>query len=90
LGDYDGRSTVARMSCDAAIRPFPNATEVRCGLDDDQHGTHSGTVRDYAYLGSRTKLVWEEDDRRNFHGPWPGPCPEAGCALPNEHRGDHA
>ena len=77
------------MTCDARIRPFPNDTEVVCERDDE-HRMHKGTLRDYAYPGSATEIEWDEDDRRTFHGEWPGACDSAGCVLPARHRGDHA
>lgn len=91
------------MTCDAAIRPFPNDTEVRCeNAHRNAKGpiprpeSHYGTVRDYAYPGSATTIHWQEDDRRCFHGEWPGRCAESthtdrvGCLLPSGHRGTHA
>lgn len=75
--------------CEARIRPFPNLTEVACELEGE-HRTHEGTLRDYAYAGSKTILKWEESDRRNFRGEWPGPCAVDGCFLPRGHRGSHA
>lgn len=81
------------MVCDARIRPFPNETEVACDLHGiGEHSTHRGVVRDYAYPGSTTTIEWQEDDRRTFHGEWPGSCTEAelGCVLPRNHRGRHA
>jgi DNA-binding sugar fermentation-stimulating protein len=76
--------------CDARIRPFRpvNQVELTCEVDDD-HLEHSGTIHDYAYPGSKTVLHWYENDRRTFHGEWPGDCPED-CILPMGHRGGHA
>lgn len=80
------------MRCDARIRPFPigNDTEIACELDA-RHATtvgHHGTLHDYAYPGSSTALVWMDDDRRNFHGTWPGRCQTVGgCVLPTGHDG---
>lgn len=63
------------MTCTARIRPFLDDTEVACELDDDEeHDAHTATLRDYAYPGSSTALVWHENDRRNFHDHWPGRC----------------
>ena len=76
------------MTCDARIRPFPGTTEVACELDGP-HRMHSGTVR-YTLSNSVTVIEWAEDDRRTFHGEWPGECDSAGCVLPAGHRGDHA
>jgi hypothetical protein len=73
--------------CEAKIRPMPNATEIQCGLTGE-HDRHEGVLRDYAYPGSATKIVWDEDDRRTFRGDW-SPCP-LGCILPFGHRGRHA
>lgn len=77
--------------CDAAIRPFPDDTEVRCERDLP-HSQHEGTLRDYAFPGSATAIGWAEDDRRTFHGEWPGQCMtgDIECILPLGHRGDHA
>lgn len=79
------------MICDARIRPMApvNDTEVGCEEEDD-HARHRGMLRDYAYPGSVTSLHWDEDDRRTFHGEWPGDCPSDGCTLPLGHRGNHA
>lgn len=80
--------------CDAAMRPFPDDTEVRChGLV--HLGEHEAILRDYAYPGSQTKISWFEDDRRTFHGEWPGPCEKLSdgappCTLPAGHRGNCA
>lgn len=75
--------------CNAHIRPFPNATEIDCE-QDYEHTTHHGVARDYAYPGSETVVEWMENDRRNFHGEWPGACTSDGCILPLGHRGNHA
>lgn len=79
------------MTCDARIRAFipVNDTEVACDLSGD-HARHKGILRDYAWPGSETVVEWLEDDRRNFHGEWPGSCPSTGCTLPSGHRGNHA
>lgn len=77
------------MTCDAAIRPFPTSTEVRCEVEGT-HPEHSGILRGFAYPGSETKIGWFETDRRNFHGEWPGWCKgKSGCPLPDGHRGSH-
>lgn len=76
------------MICSAKTRPFVGDTECSCELDDDHHVQHIGVIRDYAYEGSSTRLVWFEDDRRNFHGVWPGNCSDT-CSLPSGHRGNH-
>lgn len=81
------------MSCDARIRPFPvgNDTELQCEGGDHGSSDHHATLRDYAYPGSQTRLVWLEDDRRNFHGVWPGRCQQVdGCVLPSGHHGECA
>jgi hypothetical protein len=80
---------VMAETCDARLRPFPNDTEIRCGKLPGTHPTHEGTLRDYAYPGSATTFTWQDDDRRNFYGEWPGQCPE-NCVLPLHHRGQHA
>jgi hypothetical protein len=74
------------MTCDAHIRPFSHTLEVGCE-EEGEHPTHKGVIRDYAYPGSQTVLQWMEEDRRCFHGEWPGDCP--GCILPLGHLGDH-
>jgi hypothetical protein len=88
---------IARMNdCDARIRPFPYPSDIEIACeDDDQHPMHKGSIRDYAFPGSLTVLNWFEDDRRNFHGEWPGPCPLAAavtvrCVLPVGHHGQCA
>lgn len=75
-------------ACDARIRPFTNATELRCEATGD-HSQHHGVLRDYAYPGSETTISWADTDRRNFRGEWIE-CPSRGCMLPAGHRGDHA
>jgi hypothetical protein len=76
--------------CDARIRPFPGTDEIACEQPVGHDGMHGGALRDYAYSGSVTVIDWAQDDRRSFHGSWPGPCPEAGCILPAGHpRGHH-
>ena len=77
------------MSCEAHIRPFPDAVEIDCDLPDDGHAMHAGALRNYAYPGSVTKVEWARDDRRSFDGLWPGPCPETGCVLPAGHPRKH-
>lgn len=81
------------MSCDAAMRPFRpvNDTEVHCDSPMPCATTHRGTLRDYAYPGSATVIEWIENDRRTFHGDWPGGCiDDASCILPLGHEGNHA
>jgi hypothetical protein len=75
-----------QVTCDAAIRPFPNATEIRCALPAGHTGDHSGVLHDYAFAGSRTEMFWSGSDRRCFRGDWPGDC-GFGCILPLGHRG---
>lgn len=74
--------------CDAKIRPFPNVTELACERDAGHGDYHRGTLRDYAYRGSETVVEWAEDDHRTFRGEW-RPCSQAGCVLPQDHRGRH-
>lgn len=75
--------------CKAAIRPLLTDVEVRCEQTGN-HGRHKGTLRDYAYPGSATTLSWLENDRRCYHGEWPGPCQTGKCTLPQGHQGNHA
>ena len=78
------------MTCDAKVRPLPDATELTC--ENAPHGpetNHRGVLRNYAYHGSRTEITWLESDRRNFRGDWLE-CPERGCVLPAGHHGNHA
>lgn len=83
------------MSCDARIRPFPARLgqpdrEVACE-EAGSHRSHAGVLRDYAYPGSKTVLHWEDDDRRNYRGDWPGACGRTpGCVLPAGHPRDCA
>lgn len=83
------------MTCTAKIRPFPNPTELSCKLDDGHDGAHVAELRDYAYPGSLTTVDWLEDDRRTFHGEWPGFCGQLSifsdqpCPLPQGHPRDH-
>ena len=78
--------------CGARIRPMVpiNDTELRCE-QPDTHGepTHTATLRDFAYPGSRTQVTWLDSDRRNFTGEWIE-CPVQPCTLPAHHRGNHA
>lgn len=77
------------MICDARIGPFMGDTEVTCG-EAGEHTMHVGVLRDYAWPGSATQIDWQEDDRRTFHGEWPGRCAAGGwCHLPAGHCGDH-
>jgi hypothetical protein len=82
------------MSCDAKIRPMPDDTEISCVVEHQPHSLHLGELHDYAYPGSLTTIDWLEDDRRNFHGEWPGRCQKLlyapGCVLPANHRGSCA
>ena len=72
--------------CDARLRPFPDDTEIRCDATTEKVHMHGGVLRDYAYPGSETTITWHEDDRRNFHGEWPGPCGRLStCVLPDGH-----
>ncbi len=77
------------MNCDAKIRPFDSDLELTCEHDDSRHDEHRSALRDYAYPGSVTQLVWMETDRRTFRGDW-ADCPKDGCILPANHRGSHA
>ena len=80
------------MTCDAKIRPFPNATELTCAKTDPHpHDEHSAVLRDYAYQGSRTVINWQESDRRTFRGLYI-PCGDNDfpCVLPDGHSGRHA
>lgn len=77
--------------CDAAIRFTSSGAEIRCHLDHlgvAEPLGHEGVLLDYAFPGSRTSVEWAENDRRTFHGPWPGPCLKPGpCSLPDGHHG---
>lgn len=75
--------------CGAGIRPFLNDTEVRCDRTEP-HAMHGGEILDYAGAGSRTRVEWQEHDRRTFYGEWPGRCFIGGCVLPTGHHGEHA
>lgn len=84
-------------TCDARIRPFAHINpdvEVACDRPEPAgHTQHAGTLRDYAYPGSATRITWLDDDRRSYVGSWPGPCgrpTERGqlsgpCTLPAGH-----
>ena len=76
------------MSCDAVIRPFPNDTEIGCEMEGE-HKDHRGVIHDMQFPGSKQSLYWNEADRRNFHGQWPGECEKTeGCILPRGHWGN--
>jgi hypothetical protein len=78
------------VTCSARIRPFTDDTEIACEREGD-HDRHEGSLSDYAYAGSRSTLSWMDDDRRTFHGEWPGACELLhGCVLPAGHHGGHA
>lgn len=83
-----------RMSeavCDAKIRPMTDDSEIPCTYEPGHDGDHRGVIRDRAYIGSATAVSWQENDRRNFHGEWPGRCSNVGhCVLPAGHHGRHA
>ncbi len=75
------------MTCPARIHPMPNDTIIDCEKEVGHADTHAGTLRDYAYPGSRTTVVWMDEDRRTFTGEWIE-CPALeGCVLPANHRG---
>lgn len=88
--DYGTREVEFQVGCDAGIRPFPGNTELSCQYSGGEHKYHKAVLEDYAYPGSRTEVQWLEDDRRNFHGDYPGICPWLNCVLPKNHRDDHA
>lgn len=76
--------------CPARIRPFPGPLILHCERGphlDDGDTAHEAILRDYAYQGSATTIHWYDDDRRNFTGEWIE-CPQRGCILPANHRGD--
>ena len=77
------------MDCMAKIRPFPNMNIYQCEKQNDSHTVHETIIRDYAYPGSQTKMIWDESDRRTFRGVW-NPCAIPGCVLPENHKGNHA
>lgn len=79
-------------TCDAKIRPFPNDTELQCEDTFGHPESHRAVLRDYAYPGSKTDLVWQEGDRRTFRGDWLScdESPQSRCILPAGHRGRHA
>lgn len=73
--------------CDAKIRPFPDTRELQCEGELDTHLNHEATLRDYAFPGSQTVLIWQDTDRRTFRGEW-SPCIRtSGCILPHDHHG---
>lgn len=78
------------MACLAKIRPMMhvNTVEIQCSLGDADHKTHNGVLRDYAYPGSETRIIWQEEDRRTFRGDWT-PCLNIvqHCILPGDHHG---
>lgn len=87
--------------CTARIRPLPVPTEIACEKTGDIHAEHQAVLRDYAYPGSETIITWQDDDRRCYHGDWPGACGHRErlttgglmrdeCILPKGHRGNHA
>jgi len=74
--------------CSARIRPLTGDVEIACE-ETGPHDRHQGVLRDYAWPGSATTVEWDEQDRRNFHGSWPGRCPSP-CVLLAGHHGNHA
>lgn len=83
------RGSPVTAPCDARIRPLPGNDEIQCEIEGE-HAEHNGTLRDYAFAGSATVITWQDDDRRAFHGPWPGRCSVGYCTLPAGHPGGHA
>lgn len=76
--------------CGARIHPFTDGTEIICERLQGHIDMHEGVLRDYAYVGSQTRIHWDERDRRNYYGEWEK-CPEwSGCILPRGHYGRHA
>jgi hypothetical protein len=75
--------------CNARIIPFPGQGVIDCELDDDEHTSHRGFIRDRAYPGSVTALHWMETDRRTFRGEWRACDGRWGCILPAGHGGAH-
>jgi hypothetical protein len=76
--------------CDAAMKlDYHDNIELRCELERP-HREHQSVLRDYAFAGSVTLITWWEEDRRNYHGEWPGACEVTDCRLPQGHHGDHA
>lgn len=86
----DGKPTESR--CTAKIRPMRplSQMEVECELGEPHPGDHQGVIRDYAYGGSYTRLMWADSDRRCFRGVFV-PCGDndAPCLLPSGHFGNH-
>lgn len=78
-------------ACPARIAPMRpvNDTIIDCERTDE-HTTHSGTLRDYAYPGSATTISWQDGDRRNFTGDLIDCFATPGCILPAGHRGQCA
>ena len=78
------------IKCDAHCRPFPTNKALDCESTELNHITHRATLKDYAYPGSSTEITWSENDRRNYHGNYPGDCSEPLCTLPLGHKGNHS
>lgn len=74
--------------CDAKIKLSDDMPFVQCDLESEKHSPHVGVLKDYAYPGSKTTIVWQESDRRNFRGKFTE-CDESTCLLPAGHNGDH-
>ncbi len=76
--------------CTAKIRPFPDATEFVCHLDE--HGAdmkHVATFTSRANQGVQQSIHWFEGDRRTFRGAWVK-CNIFNCLFPKGHLGSHA
>lgn len=72
-------------TCDAHIYMGPHWTfDAEDGVIDctePHEGAEHATV-----MSSGTRLTWFEDDRRCFHGEFPGACSKlATCPLPDGH-----
>lgn len=71
------------------MRPFPNTAIIDCERNPHFDYRHEGAIRNAAYPGSITIVVWHDDDRRTFTGEW-SECDSPVCVLPAGHRGNHS
>lgn len=66
-----------------------SAIIVDCDQPAGHRAEHSGDWHHHLHPTNTTRITWQDEDRRTFHGGFQ-PCPITGCVLPGGHRGDHA
>lgn len=60
----------------------------QCGKEEHGDAEHSGRHPNPAAPNGHTVIQWQRGDRREYTGPWPGPCRRmSGCVLHLGHHG---